>query len=1047
MRGAAARRFLMSSTIMSAVAALATGTAFAQQAQAAGPQAEAAADRAEETETIVVTGTRLTSKNVTSSSPVQTVTEQAFDVIGAVDTIDLLNTLPAFTRAQDTSFANGANGTSTLDLRGLGSIRTLVLVNGKRLPPGSPTPGGYPSDINLIPAQLIQRVEVVTGGASAVYGSDAVAGVANFIMKRDFVGFEIDGLFGFNQSNNNSPDAQRRLVAAGITPRTGSDTGNPTVDVSAVFGASLEGGRGNVTGYVRYLRNDGLNQSERDFSQCALGLFANSDATCIGATTGPFPTNFVLNPVFAPGSTTAVPLRNPDGSILLDANGNPRTSGSFALQPDGTLRDGANTFNFNPFNPLRRQVTRINAGFSGYYNLTDSIEAYAEFGFTKSQSPQIIAPSGGFGSEINRLNCDNPVLTTQQRQLFCGSDSLTGPWPRDPDGDRYVQAQVQRRFVEGGPRTDDRTLTNFRTVYGVKGDIADNVKFDVYGQWAQTSLDRVQTNNVTRTPLLNALDIVTDPATGQPACRVAVQGTDRNCVPFITNYNPNGTNDPRLAAYLDTPTLTRGQTSQTVFGGTLQSDLGAFGIASPWAEDGISLLIGAEYRKERLVTRPDATASSGQLLAGAGALLPGDGQTEVTEIFAETSIPLVQGQPFFDSLAFTGAVRRSEYKSRNNLTGQRGGNFSPVSYALGLSWAPVKELRLRGQYQRAIRAPNILELFLPVNTGLANVSDPCAGFAGGSNPPTRPLDQCIRTGVTAALYGSIPPSGAQVNIRTGGNPNLQPEVADTVTLGAVFQPTFISNLSISLDYFNIRVKGAVGTVPAVFTIERCLDTGEPQFCNLIFRGPDGSLTFRGAEPSFVDQRTQNIAGLSTSGLDAQISYGHDIGKLGRLNWNYAATYLFTFKTNPVAGSITTNCVGKYDLQCELPRFRYRHSLTTTWRTPWTVDLAVNWRYQSAVDRIFSINPTTGVPVTWTDAGRANWTGARLNAESYIDLTAFWNITSKAQIRAGVRNLLDNDPPAVPQFGPSPSFTVEGNTVSGVYEAVGRFIFVGANFRF
>jgi iron complex outermembrane recepter protein len=996
---------------------------------------------------VVVTGSRLANPNVSSSSPIQTIQEEAFDVLGAVETVDLVNTLPSVTRAQDTSFANGANGTSTLDLRGLGAIRTLVLVNGKRLPPGSPTPGGYPSDLNLIPSQLIRRVEIVTGGASAVYGSDAVAGVANFIMKKDFVGLELDGLVGINQSNNNSEDAQQRLVAAGIQPRRGSDIGNFTVDVSAVFGASLNEGRGNVTGYVRYLRNNGLNQSERDFSQCALGLNGAINATCIGATTGPFPTNFVLNPVIPTGSTTAVPLRGPDGNILLDAQGRPRTSGSFALQPDGSLIEGANSYNFNPFNPLRRQVTRINAGFSGWYNLTDKIEAYVDFGFTKSQSPQIIAPSGGFGSEINRLNCDNPVLSSAQRLVLCGSASITGPWPRDPDGDRYVQAQVQRRFVEGGPRTDDRTLTNFRTVGGVRGTLFDGVKFDVFGQWAETSLDRLQTNNVTRQPLLNAYDIVTNPATGQPACRVAVQGTDTRCVPFITAFNPNGTNPDGLAAYLDTPTLTRGKTAQTIVGGTLQSDLGTFGISSPWAEDGIALLIGAEYRNESLVTRPDATATSGTLLAGAGALLPGDGETEVKELFLEASVPVVQKKPFFEELALTGALRRSDYSSRNNLSGVRGGNFAPTSWAAGVTWSPIRDVRLRGQYQRAIRAPNILELFLPVNTGLANVSDACAGFAGSATPPTRPLDQCARTGLTAAQYGNIPPSGAQVNVRTGGNPDLEPEVGDTVTLGAVLQPSFVRNLSVSFDYFNIRLKGAVGTVPAVFTLERCLDTGESQFCSLIVRGPDGTLTFRGNEPSFVDQRTQNIAGLSTSGLDTQVNYSHGIGSLGRLLWNYASTYLFTFKTTPVAGSITTNCVGLFDLQCELPKFRYRHVLTTTWRTPVSIDLAVNWRYQSGVDRIRSIDTITGTPRTWSDAGFGDATGARLPGEHYVDLTAFWNVTRSAQLRLGVRNLLDNDPPTVPQFGPAPSFIVEGNTVSGTYEAAGRFLFAGVNIRF
>lgn len=1046
----AVRRSLLGSTIASAILAFYPAVALAQEQSAgasAGDRAETSA--AETDETIVVTGSRLTTANVVSSSPVQTIQDQAFDTLGAVDTVDLVNTLPSVTPDQDTSFANGANGTSTLDLRGLGAIRTLVLVNGKRLPPGSPTPGGYASDLNLIPSQLIERVEIVTGGASAVYGSDAIAGVANFILKRNFEGLEIDALYGFNQSNNNSSAIQRQLEIANIEPRTGSTTGNSTYDITAVFGAALGGDRGNVTAYARYLKNEGLNQSERDFSQCALGLFAQAEAYCIGATTGPDPTNFVLSPVIPAGGTAAnaIPLRGPTGAFLLDANGRPRTSGSFALQPDRSLIEGANSFNFNPFNPLRRAVERINAGFSAWYNVAENTEAYVDFGFTKSQSPQIIAPSGGFSSEINRVNCDNPALTSAQRLLICGTASITGPYPRDPDGDGYAQAQVQRRFVEGGPRTDDRTLTNFRVVGGVKGSLADNVKWDVFGQWAETSLDRVQFNQVLRQPLLNALDIVTDPRTGQFACRVTVQGTDPRCVPFTRAYDPTATYDPRLQTYLDAPTLTQGKTSQIMAGGTVQADLGGYGVTSPFAEDGVGLLVGVETRREELITRPDATAQAGLLLGGSGPLLPANGETQVQEFFLEASVPLVQGKAGFEELGITGAFRRSDYKSKDNLSGQRGGDFGTNAYAFGASWSPIEPVRLRAQYQRAIRAPNVQELFLPVNTGLSGLTDPCSGFAGSVNPPTRSAADCARSGVLASQFGSIPPSGAQVNVRTGGNPDLEPEIADTITIGAIIRPPQISNLSLSVDYFDIKLKGAVGTVPASFTLSRCLDTGQPEFCSLITRGPDGSLTFRGTEPSFIDATTQNIAGLATSGFDAQINYRHEIGSLGSLSWNYAATYLLSFDTTPVAGAGTTNCVGLYDRQCDTPKFRYRHALTTTWQTPIDVDIAANWRYQSGVERIDTVDTITGKTITWAEAGRGNFTGAKLPGQHYVDLTAFWNLRKNVQFRLGVRNVLDNDPPIVPQFGPSPTFIVEGNTVSGTYEAAGRFIFVGTNVRF
>lgn len=1015
----------------------------------------AAAQDDEETtsDTITVTGSRLTAANIESSSPVQTIEAEAFDILGTVDTVDLVNTLPQAFADQDTTFANGANGTSTLNLRGLGAIRTLVLANGKRLPPGSPTPGGYPSDLNLIPAQLIERVEIVTGGASAVYGSDAIAGVANFILKRDFEGFEVDALYGFNQSNNNDNDIgiRSQLEAAGIDPLTGSEIGNHTYDITGIFGTSLGDGRGNVTGYFRYLKNDGLNQSERDFSQCALGLFGNEQAFCIGSGQGPFPTTFVMTPEIPEGGELddAVPLRDANGDIILNDDGDPLTAGSFALNNDSTLGapGSSNTFNFNPFNPLRRAVERYNAGFNAWYDITDDVEAYLEVGFTKSTSPQIIAPSAAFGSAINQVNCDNPVLSDEQRLLICGTADIDGPYPRDLDGDGFAQAQVRRRFVEGGGRTDDRTLTNFRVVGGFKGTLAEHWEWDIFGQYAETGLQRLQFNQVVQQPLENTLDIVTDPSTGEPACRVAVEGTDTDCVPFVRAFDLSREYDPALQQYIDTPTLTQGDTSQAIIGGTIQSDLGNYGVVSPFATDGISFLAGFEYRREELFTQADATAEQGLLVGSGGGLPPSDGATELQEVFFETSIPVVQGMPFFEELGVSGAYRRSDYESENFRTGGTGGDFTANTFAAGVSWTPVDDIRFRAQFQRAIRAPNVLELFLPVNTGLSGLDDPCSGFLGTPEAPSRSEAECARTGVLPGQYGAIPPSNAQLNVRTGGNPDLVPEESDTITIGAVIQPRQIDGLTVSLDYFDIELDGAVGTVPATFTLQRCLDTGASEFCDLIQRGPNGSLTFRPRDQAFIDARTQNIGGLATSGLDAQVSYSHGVGKWGDVNWNYAATRLFSRDTTPVAGAGTTDCVGLYDLQCGIPTFEYRHVLTTVWRTPWDIDIATNWRYQSGVDRIDSIDTDTGAVVTWDEAGLGNFTGASLDAQHYLDVTGFWNVRDNVQLRLGVRNITDNDPPVVPQFGPAPSFIVEGNTVAGTYEGAGRFVFLGANLRF
>ena len=833
------RRHLVRTTVIAGLAVpLLSHTVIAQEGDVetvTGTEAVEDADSVQDV--ITVTGSRIANSNISSSSPVTTISAEQFDALGTVDTIDLVNTLPQVTvgqLSQNSSFANGANGTSTIDLRGLGATRTLVLANGKRLPPGSPLSGGYASDVNLIPAPLVERVEIVTGGASAVYGSDAVAGVANFILRKDFEGVEADFQYGFNQFNNSNDDLQAALAAIGEDTVDGSDRANDTYDFSLIMGSNLDGGRGNATVYFRYLENEGIDQGARDFARCALGEFGG-DPFCLGSNQGPFPTTFVLSPAIPVGGlpADAVPLYNADGTIRTDAMGAPITSGAFSLNSDNTLSSGFNNaFNFNPQNPIRRETERFNAGFLGYYEITPDVEAYAEFGFSKSNSPQVIAPSAAFGSSINQVNCDNPLFTAEQLAALCGViDPATGFFTRDiatstggVAGDGLVQTEVRRRFVEGGGRTDNRTLTNFRFVGGLRGTVFDHIEWDVFGQVAETELDRLQNNQVTSINLGRALDIVDD-GNGNPVCRSVVNGTDPNCIPFVSAYVVGAAVDPGLAAYVDTPTLTTGSIEQFVWGATAQTDLTNYGISTPWAEDGPNVLVGVEYRRDGISAQADGTNQSGGLVGAGGAVLPTNGETDLVEYFAEVQIPVIQGMEFARELGISGAIRSSSYESVDILNAVEGGDFSVETYSLGATWSPTDDLRLRAQYQRAIRAPNVFELFNPQNTNLSSLTDPCSGFAGTAEAPTATAAACANTGVTAAQFGAIPPDSGQLNVITGGNPDLQPEEADTITLGLVYQPAQIPDLLISLDYYQIELTDAVGSIPASIHAEQLSEHG------------------------------------------------------------------------------------------------------------------------------------------------------------------------------------------------------------------------------
>ena len=1047
---------LLRTTVLSGAALAATSPVFAQDDDGSD-------------DVVVVTGTRLKDANIDATSPVSTIGSEAFDIRGTTDTIDLLNTLPQITpglNSQNSGFANGANGTSTINLRGLGETRTLVLIDGKRLPFGSPTTGGFASDVNLVPAPLVERVEIVTGGASAVYGSDAIAGVVNFIMKKDFEGIEIDGQFGFNQSGNGTEHAQAAVAALGVDPVSGAVTDNETWDISGLMGANIDGGRGNVTAYFRYLRNNGVNQGARDFSQCALGEGPRpQDRFCVGSNQGPFPTTFFIPAILDGIATAMAPLGNPIplidamGNTILDGMGNPIATQALSVDAmgNGVTPGFNNPFNFNPFNPIIRSVERFNAGFNANYDINDNISSYMTFGFTQSNSPQIIAPSAAFGSSIPRVNCDNPLLSPEALAQICGFDTGGGVYSRDiADGttDGYAPAEIRRRLVEGGPRTDDRTLTNFRIVGGFTGTVFDTWDWEAYGQFAATSLQRLQFNQVTSTQVANALDIIAD-AGGNPVCRVAYDGTsdpmdpsvgasDPACVPFISAFVTGAENSSALQAYIDTPTLTQGNLQQTVFGGTIQSPLGQYGLQSPWAENDMSILFGVEYRRDQLSTQADGTNAQGLLVGAGGPVNPTNGATEVWELFMETNIPLIEGVQGIESLSINGAFRYSDYSSTDIRNNVDGGDFTATTFAAGLSWVPVEDLRIRGQYQRAIRAPNIGELFLPQNGNLTSLSDPCAGTPAAGAATGTTAAQCANTGLPTALFGLVPPDSGQLNILQGGNPDLSPETANTWTVGAIYTPSQVPGLTIAVDYFNIGLKDVIQGITPSITLNSCLQTGDPTFCDLIVRAPNGSLTDANRVMYHINATNINIAASDVSGIDGRVSYSYDFGEWGAFDWDYNASYYIENSTLPLPGFGQFDCVGYYDNNCQNPNFAYSHVFTTSYTTNFNLSVSAVWRHVSSVERVSAIDANTGAITVFDPSALAS---AVLPSFNYLDLAFFYDLFDNVQLRAGVNNVFDVDPPIVPGFTPSPTGNQNGFTYPGNYDQAGRFIFTGINVRF
>jgi outer membrane receptor protein involved in Fe transport len=932
---------------------------------------------ANQLEEVIVTGSRIQRLNLVSASPVTQVDAEEFKFTGTTRVEDLVKNLPQVYSNQNSTQQNGATGTATLNLRNLGDERTLVLVNGRRLPAGSPIQGGTGADINQIPGALIQRVEVLTGGASATYGSDAVAGVVNFIMMDDFEGVQFDAQYSGYRHDNDSDRWQDVVEGAGYPAPSGDTSDGDMEDMSLIIGGNFEGGRGNATAYATYRKIKPVWARDRDYSACSLS--DNVDA-CSGSST------------------------TPQGRFIAPDGANWQVEGDQFVPY-------ADPFNFGALNYLQRPDKRYTLGTFAHYDINEHVEAYTELSYMNNQNTGQIAPSGTFFNNSN-IPCSNPYLSDQQFDIICTQQGLTV--------DDVSETLVGRRNVEGGNRQNEIEYNTFRGVFGLRGDINDTWRYDGYFMYSRVELSAVYRNDLNINNIQRALEAVEDPETGEIVCATALSGVDPACVPY--NVFETGAVTQEMTDYLAIPLYRDGNTEQTVASVYFEGNLGDYGVKLPWANDGVAVVVGAEYRKESLVSDPDLGYQQGLGAGQGGATSPVSGDYTVKEGFIEASVPLIEGKDWADQVVLDGGYRYSDYDYGETTD----------TYGIRLGWAINQQVKLRGSFQRAVRGPNVQELFLPQGLNLFDMTqDPCSnGVPGGLSAGGYTEAQCAQSGLTAAQWGSNLDSAAgQYNYLQGGSPDLKPEKSDTYTYGIVLTPDFVEGLTLTIDYYDIKIEDGINNLSPEFILTECLE-GNTSQCELVKRNASRGDLWIGSNVDTSGQvvaLNDNLSVEQIKGVDLVATYDFDVGSWGSVNLHNVLSYVDQWDTQELSNAPKTECAGIFGGVCGFPTPEYRNNFRATWVTPWSVTASAQWRYIDEVDEIDNIRP--------------------LKEANYFDIAAIWDVTEWVSVRAGVNNVTDEAPPIVGSNQSGSSINGAANTFPGMYDSLGQYYFLGATLTF
>lgn len=909
---------------------------------------------------IVVTGSRIARRNVETAAPIAVIDNEEFQLSGAQNVEEVINTLPQVVPGVTAFSNNPGNGASTLDLRGLGSARTLVLVNGRRW---MFFDTAQTVDLNTIPTFLLDSVEVVTGGASAVYGSDAVSGVVNFKLRQDFTGIE--------------GGATYRITERGDGARYSLDL---------AIGASTDDGRGNVVAYGSYTNRSPIFQGDRAFSEFALqdGTDANG------------------NPSLEPGGSSGVP------NTIVDQLGfrifNDTGGGTRPAVFSGTPND---LYNYAPVNYLQLPQERYLMGGYGSYEVADALEIYSEVSFAQNRVAQELAATPLFQTVNVNVN-----------SAFFNADTQARLAALDTDNDGRASIFVRRRLLEVGPRNSNDERNAFRILAGARGDFSENWSYDGYYSYARTRNSNIQSGNISRSRINQAI-LTNDAGT-------ACQDPSGGCVPL--NIFGSNTISPAAADYISILAQNTDISSVEVVNATVT---GLFDNPFGGSED-FGLAFGTEFRKVDSQFIPDTALASGDV-AGFNAGLPTEGGYDVKEVFAEVRLPLIS-DGFVELLELNGAARYSDYSLANV-----GGVWT---YAGGVQFAPVDGIMFRGQYQRAVRAPNVANLFGGRSQGFPGAVDPCSDRGAPENRTATVRQLCIAQGVPAANVFTRPVQpNSQIEGSFGGNPNLSEETADTFTAGVVFQPSFVPGLTITADYFDITVDGFISTfggglnnaLDLCFNVAQDLNDPVCQVFNGT-RNATGGISAPNAPNFFV----ANTAKFETRGVDLQVDYSTrapfsvftDSGEQ-RVNLFFLGTYTDKYTFTPVAAfpDRANECAGKFGQTCGI-----QHKYKFTSRLSFIdgpVTTSFRGRFLSEVedDQIATGTAVSDLAVPF------------IGDEFYLDLTLSFQANENFTFTAGVNNLFDNKPT---RLGDSQE---QANTFPSAYDVLGRDYFISGRFTF
>ncbi|WP_417618877.1 TonB-dependent receptor domain-containing protein [Parasphingorhabdus sp.] len=906
---------------------------------------------------IVVTGSRISNPNLEQSAPINVVSGDEIDLRQATNAEELIGELPGVSPGINGSVNNGSGGFATLNLRNVGSRRNLVLLDGTRLVPSSLS---SQTDLNIIPIALVERVDIVTGGASSVYGADAIAGVANFITKRDFAGVDMAASFGMAEEG----DGQRFRT-----------------DVT--IGANFDDGRGNAVLSVGYQTVDPVLQGDRAISQKTLFIGGQEI-----------------------GSGTTVPTK------LNGAQYDPAT---------GTLVPAYNSFNFAPFNYFQTPLERFNVFGSARYEITDNVEVYTKAMFTKSTVSLQLAPSGLFG-DTYQLPLDNAFLTPAIQAQLCARPSnaalIAGAGYANcgaaiADGFE-LPTTINRRLVEQGNRQTEYVTNQFQIWTGVRGNITDNIDFDVYGTYGESDRSQTRLNWGLKSRVQQALR--TDDAN-------TCSDTSSGCVP-LNLFGDGQSITPEQAAFINAPSGQTVKTSLSVVNGSISGDLGSESFL--FADTPIGFAVGAEYRKYTAAQLSDVASGTQDEVLGTGAPSPSfQGQYDVKEVFGELIIPIVENVPGIYNLTVEAGARYSDYSNSGGST----------TWKAGGTWEPIEGYKIRGIYQHSVRSPNIGELFAPVVTGLTALAvDPCAGTNPVGNAALTAI--CIGQGAPAGSIGTIPvPSASQINQTSGGNPNLEPETANSYTIGVVLTPPSIPGLTLTADYYNIKIKGAITTPTPGDILDPCYIDQLASACALIVRNPlNGSLNGGGDTPGLLLQLT-NQGTIETSGIDLRLGYRMPTS-FGKIGFDFSGNWTEQLKFQATPTSINRECLSYYGENCEPITPEFSFNMRTTVSIGETLDVSLLWTWIDAV----SLEPLSGAFGGALDEYKS------IGAYSYFDLTTRFSVTDNFEFTAGVQNLLDKKPPNVSSYVGSSTYN-SGNTYPTTYDAIGRRFQVTGRLRF